>query len=220
MRCKGTIMKWKSKITKLVVSHIGGYIIALILDSVVFIDWREKISSTGSSLQIDRPGSSWRLSIYYIVLGLLVAVLFVLFYNWIKKRHSVFKKVVLGLFGIVVLIGTFFVFLSRVIPIAQVDYKMEISGSVKDTRSYVYLFVRPLSMGTGQIWLQDPVPLQPDSFGEWRATAWFGGIAGTRYEIFVVSSSSRIERFTVSGAYNFSDIPLGTERFVRVVEHR
>jgi glucan phosphoethanolaminetransferase (alkaline phosphatase superfamily) len=213
-------MKWKSKLSELLFSSIGGYIIALILDRVVFINWREEISSTSSNLHIDRPGSSWRLSIYYILLALIVTVLFVLLLKWIRRRRSTLKKVLLGLVGFIVLICLFYIFLSSFIPIAQVDYKMEISGWVKDTSSYAYLFVRPLSMGTGQIWLQDPAPLQPDSFGKWRTLAWFGGISGTRYEIIVILSSLRIERFSLSGAYDFKDIPHGTERFVRVVEHR
>jgi len=48
-------MKWKPKIIDLVLTSIGGYIISLILDQVLFIGLREKIRFTSSSLQIDRP---------------------------------------------------------------------------------------------------------------------------------------------------------------------
>ncbi len=213
-------MKWKPKIIDLVVTSIASYLIGLILDQVLFIGLREKIRFSSSSLYIDRPGSFGKLSIYYIILAIIVSVLFLLFAHWIRNRRSWLKRVLVGVVGVCVLVFTFYGFLSWVIPIARVDNKTEISGSIKDTRSYVYLFVRPLSLGTGQIWLQGPVPLQPDSFGEWRATAWFGGIAGTRYEIFGIFSSSKIERFSHPGVYDFKDIPHKVERFVRVVEHR
>lgn len=211
-------MKWKS-ILKFILSTIGEFIINSILDAIHFLGLREKISTTNSNLYIDRPGFFQGLSIYYIILALIITTLIFLFIRW-AKNHSILKKVLIWFGGIILVISAFYIFLNFAIPIAQVDHKTEISGFVKDKESFTYLFIRPLDMGTRQIWLQDPVPLQPDSFGKWRTMAWFGGTSGTRYEIFVISSSSEIKGFSLSGAYDFKDIPRGTDRFVRVVEHR
>ncbi|MCU0288153.1 MAG: hypothetical protein MUF15_17380 [Acidobacteria bacterium] len=209
-------MKWKS-ILIFFLSTIGEFIINSLLDAIHFLGFREKISSTNVNLYIDRPGSFWGLSIYYIILALIITILIFLFIRCTRNR-SILKKVLIWLGGIILVISAFYIFLNFAIPIAQVDYKTEISGSVKDKESFTYLFVRPIS--TGQIWLQDPVPLQPDSFGKWRATTWFGGTSGEKYEIYVISSPSEIKGFSLSGAYDFKNIPRGTERFVRVVEHK
>lgn len=210
----------KPKIWGMLKIAIVNYILALLLDWLLFCRHRE-IRLSSKDLYIERPGGMEDLLLWYLLLTITLLGFYFLF-SWIYKKIKIkLKQIGSGeiCLGILVIICPIVIFLSYLIPVAKVGSITPITGRVPDPGySYSYLFVR--SFGSAQCWLQNPVPLQADSDGKWQMLTHFGGNTGMGYEIMVINSQTKIDKFTYPGSYNCNDIPRDVKRFVRVVYHR
>ncbi len=199
---------------------IVNYILALLLDWLLFCRSRE-IRLSSKDLYIERPGGVGDLLLWYLLLAIILLGFYYLF-SWIYKKVKIkSKQIGTGTIclGILVILCPIVIFLSYFMPIAKVDSITTLTGRVPDPDfSYSYLFVRPF--GSAQCWLQNPVPLQPDNDGEWRTLAHFGGITGMGYEIVVINSKTKLDKFSRPDGFDCNDIPRDAKRFVRVVYHK
>jgi hypothetical protein len=210
----------KPKIWGMMKIAIINYILALFLDWLLFCPRRE-IRLSSKDLYIERTGGVGDLLLWYLLLAITLVGFYYIF-SWVYKRMKIkSKQIGTGAIclGILDILCPIVIFLSYFMPIAKVDNITPITGRVPDPGySYSYLYVRPF--GSAQCWLQNPVPLQPDTDGKWRTLAHFGGITGMGYEILVINSGTKIDKFTHPGGYDCNDIPRDVKRFVRVVYHR
>jgi hypothetical protein len=204
----------KLNIREIIVAAIVSYIISFLIDLILGIRWRE-ITLGNTELYIDRPGGGWNLLIHYLILTGIMVLLFYAAASGIRKEKKKIKKIGIGVLGTLLIAGSVLLFLTKAVPIAGVDNVMEIKGSVNDLEAHAYLFVRPI--GSTQCWLQNPVPLQTDNHGEWRAVVYFGGVSGSKYELFLITSKKKLERFPKAGSYDCNEISDHLKRFVRIV---
>jgi len=212
------IIKKNFILWEMMLIEVFSYFIALLLDWFLFCPRRE-IRLSSKELYIERPGGVGDLLLCYLALAIILVGLYYLFSKIFKKTKMKSNRIGTVCLGILVTLCIIFIFFIHVIPIAKVDNITPLAGRVTDPdSSYSYLFVRPF--GSAQCWLQNPVPLQPDTDGEWRTLAYFGGITGSGYEIVLINSRTKLDKFSIPGDFDCNDIPRDVKRFVRVVFHK
>ena len=210
-------------IIAVIVSSIIQFFVTLVLDKVIFINYREVITSN-PEIKIFRIGNNLDIYLYYLIIVIVYAVISYLLIWYIQNKYPKYSRKTLIIIMFLIYLPLLLV-INKFAPIAKVGGMELISGKAP-SNTYLYIFVRPLN-GNGIYWPQ-PKPgdfVIPDQNNRWKLMCNFGGSTGLNYEVVAFSVKNPVitDSTHIQDQYSINEINKifkEADRFSRLIKHK